>query len=192
MKLLPLLLLPFLFVCCKNKRKATEEEVHPFPAVAFIKGQVRSFDSSMLSFSRIEQFSDGRADTTPLTREDFRAVARPFLDLPDITQEKWRNMYTESRDFDPVTQYFVFDYVARDPDAPLQRQQVYIDPAQGDSGTVNTVIVDLYDNRKGVVVHRNLYWKAGSHFQVAEDAPGPGGKDTVHRTRVVWNDFTRN
>ncbi|GAA4322029.1 hypothetical protein [Flaviaesturariibacter amylovorans] len=192
MKLFPLLLLPLLLVCCKNKRKATQEEVHPFPAVAFLKGQVREFDSSMLSFTRIDQHAGGRSDTMPITREDFRRAAAPFLELPDITQEKWRSMYTESRDFDPVTQYVVFDYVARDPDAPLQRQQVYIDPQVGDSGKVNTVIVDLYENRKGTVVHRNLYWKARSHFQVAEDAPGPGGKDTVHRTRVEWNDFTRN
>ncbi|RYY90593.1 MAG: hypothetical protein EOO15_02000 [Chitinophagaceae bacterium] len=182
--------LTLLLVACADKKEKEEAgtSTEPFQALAFIKSQVRDVDTSLYSIRKVVHF-DGRSDTTVLTREQFREEARPFLNLPDIASKSLRDGYKEENMYDETLSKVVLFYTAKDPEAPLQREQVIIDPDQG-GGLVKMMVFDYYEKQGGYTVHRNLVWANNDHFQVSESLPGPGGTERVRKTEVIWNDFT--
>ncbi|TCJ14271.1 hypothetical protein EPD60_09730 [Flaviaesturariibacter flavus] len=189
MKFWLLLALPLLALSCKGKEENTDES-GTFPVLSFIKSQVRDVDTSLYAINKIVTF-EGRSDTTPLHRSQFREEAAPFLALPDITTRKWRDDYTETKLYDETLKRVVLFYTAKDPEAPIQREQVLIDPDKGAGGEVSTIIVDLYEEKNGGSSHKNLMWDVNQQFQITESLPGPGGTERIRHTRVVWNDFSR-
>jgi len=183
-----LLLLPLLICCNSGEKSQDGEQTENFPALSFLQGQVRHVDTSLYHIVKV--VSEGnRSDTSIITREQFRKEAAPFLELPDITKGKWKNEYTESKLYDEALEKVVLFYTAKDPEAPVQRQQVIIDPNQGTSGLVTTLIFDHYESRDGYSYHRNMLWEVNQYFQISENRPGPGGREIIRRTRVFWNDF---
>ncbi|RYD98903.1 MAG: hypothetical protein EOP50_04635 [Sphingobacteriales bacterium] len=180
-------LLALSLLACKDKEGSSEEETGSFPALAFIQSQVRDVDTSLYHIHKIVE-DGGHADTTSISREQFRKEAQPFLQLPDINKSSLRDEYSESKYFDETLQNVVYFYTAKDPEADLQREQVFIDPNEG-GGLVKKIIIDLFENRNGFSAHRNLIWTSNSHFQISENAPGPGGTERIRRTRIIWNDF---
>jgi hypothetical protein len=190
MKYWLLLALPVLCLSCKEKEKESDE-TGTFPVLSFIQSQVRDVDTSLYTINKIVTFNN-RSDTTPIHRDQFRNEAAPFLNLPDLTAKKWRNEYTESKIYDESLKKVVLFYTAKDPEAPIQREQVLIDPDKGTSGQVSTIIIDYYEGKGGESNHKNLMWEVNSQFQITESIPGPGGTERIRRTRVVWNDFPSN
>ncbi|RYZ24355.1 MAG: hypothetical protein EOO16_01315 [Chitinophagaceae bacterium] len=189
MKFWLLLALPLSVLSCKEKEESPDES-GTFPVLSFIKSQVRDVDTSLYTISKIVTF-ENRSDTTPLHRSQFRQEAQPFLSLPDITSRKWKDDYTETKLYDESLKRVVLFYTAKDPEAPIQREQVLIDPDKGTSGEVSTIIVDLYEEKNGGSFHKNLMWEVNHQFMITESLPGPGGSERIRRTRVVWNDFSR-
>jgi hypothetical protein len=190
MKYWLLLAFPILLFSCKDKSKGTGE-TGTFPALSFIKSQVRDVDTSLNAITKIVTFNN-RTDSTPIHRNQFRAEAAPFLNLPDISSRQLRDDYTETKLYDETLKQVVFFYTAKDPEAAIQREQVLIDPDKGSSGAVNTIIIDYYEDKNGESTHKNLMWEVNHQFQISESVPGPGGTERIRRTRVVWNDFTSN
>jgi hypothetical protein len=186
-----LLALPLVCLSCKGKEEKESEESGTFPALSFIQSQVRDVDTSLYSISKIVSF-ENRSDTTPIHRDQFRKEADIFLKLPDISSKKWRDSYTETKLYDESLKKVVLFYTAKDPEAPIQREQVLIDPDKGTSGEVSTIIVDLYEEQNGAGNHKNLMWEVNHQFQITESLPGPGGTERIRRTRVTWNDFPSN
>ncbi|RYY40170.1 MAG: hypothetical protein EOO08_07490 [Chitinophagaceae bacterium] len=181
-----------LLVACGDKKeeKADGTSTEPFQAIAFIRSQVRDVDTSLYQIRKVVSF-DGKADTSVITREQFRQEAAPFLTLPDVASKDLRDDYKEENLYDETLKKVVLFYTAKDPEAALQREQVIIDPDQG-GGLVKTMIFDFYDKQGGYIVHRNLVWANNDHFSVSESLPGPGGTERIRRTTVSWNDFTRD
>jgi hypothetical protein len=190
MKYWLLLAFPLLCFSCKEKEPDSDES-GSFPTLSFIQSQVRDVDTSLYTISKIVTFN-GRSDTTPLHRDLFRTEAAPFLNLPDISSKKWKGDYTETKLYDESLKRVVLFYTAKDPEAPIQREQVLIDPDKGAGGEVSTIIVDLYEEQNGSSNHKNLMWEVNQQFQITESIPGPGGTERIRRTRVVWNDFPSN
>ncbi|GAB4094088.1 hypothetical protein [Flaviaesturariibacter terrae] len=179
-------LLSLLFLSCKDK-KDPAADTQSFPALSFIRSQVRDVDTSLYHIRKISE-EPGHSDTTVISREEFRKEAAPFLNMPDISSDELRDDYTENKYFDETLNKVVLFYTAKNAEAPLQRQQVYIDPDEG-GGLVKTIIIDIYENKNGFSAHRNLIWSSNSHFQISENYPGPGGTERIRRTKVFWNDF---
>ncbi|TCZ73498.1 hypothetical protein [Flaviaesturariibacter aridisoli] len=178
-----------LLVACRDrKEEPAPDNSEPFKALSFIKSQVRDVDTGLYNIRKIVHFN-GRSDTSSISREQFRREAAPFLQLPDIASPDQRKGYTEQNLFDETLNRVVLFYTAKDPEAPLQRQQVLIDPNEG-GGLVKTLIFDYYEKQGDYSVHRNLVWTTNDHFQISESVPGPGGTERIRRTEVLWNDFT--
>src|SRR5262245_9203094 len=77
---------------CKHK----QEKNDVFPAIDFIKAQVASVDTSVYRIIKLVPLTDSTYDTTYVKREDFKNLAKDFLETPDISK-KFGGKYTEER-----------------------------------------------------------------------------------------------
>jgi hypothetical protein len=168
----------FLFLaCCKGKKEEPTEKAGSFPVLSFIKSQVAHIDTSLYSITKIVTV-DSTSDTTYLKREEFRKEAKDFLELPDIATEI--EDYTEEKSFDPLLNQAVLVYTAKEDDASIKKEQVYIEPDNGEGDKVKTFIIDqVLDGSAS----KTLVWNVDSHFQVISRS-GSDGKTTI--TKVIW------
>lgn len=182
-----LLLLPFA-ISCKNKKKE-ESEAGSFPVLSFIRSQVAQVDTSLFSIRKVVQV-DGTADTSYIKREDFKNAASDFLNLPDISQKKWRNDYTETKSFDPLLNKAVLTYTAKNPEAAIRKEQVFIQPGNGEEDRVTTIIIDQLLQNGDSTVQKNLIWQVNNHFQIAISTQKNKAPEKIKTIKVFWNDFT--
>jgi hypothetical protein len=186
MKKWAFVILPFL-VCCKSKKNQAEEN-GSFPVLSFIQSQVAHVDSSLYSIMKIETV-DSTHDTSYIRREDFRKAANDFLSLPDIASKKWKDDYVESRQFDQDLGLVVLEYTPKDDKAEIRREQVYIQPGNGEEDKVERIIIDKVFREGNTVIHKNMLWKVDSHFQVATSTEKPGSAEQIKTVRVTWKDY---
>ena len=77
------------FITCKQKKKAKPENERFFPVLSFIKSQVAQVDTSLFSIRKITYIDSIRADTVYYPREQFRELAKDFLNIPDLADSKY-------------------------------------------------------------------------------------------------------
>ena len=82
-----------LIVACKEKEAEPKKEF--ISILSYINNQVADVDTSLYSIIRLDFIDSTRTDTTYIRREDFRALAKDFLSLPDIADKKNRKDYKE-------------------------------------------------------------------------------------------------
>src|SRR5215510_1697352 len=82
------------FSGCKSKDEQKKEAF--FPILSFIKSQVAHVDTSLYQITRLTSV-DSTWDTVYIKREDFRAYAQDFLELPDLADKEFANKYEESK-----------------------------------------------------------------------------------------------
>ena len=172
-------LLCIFLVCCKGKKEEPTEKAGSFPVLSFIQSQVAHVDTSLYSIIKVVTV-DSTSDTTYIKREDFRKEAKDFLDLPDIATKKTMDDYTEEKSFDPLLNQAVLVYTAKEEDAPVKKEQVYIEPDSGEGDKVKTFIID-HVSKDGI--SKTLVWNVDSHFQIISRS-GSNGKATI--TKVIW------
>jgi hypothetical protein len=184
MKAWPFLLLTLL-VCCKSKKK--EEPSGSFPVLPYIQSQVAQVDTSLFNIMKVVTV-DSTSDTTYIRREDFRKAAQDFLSLPDISSPRISDGYTEDKSYDQLLELAVLTYTPKADDKnvddkPVRKEQVFIEPGNGEPDLVKKLIIDVVD--KGGM-QKNLIWNVGSNFQVVSATTGPDGREKLVTTRVSW------
>jgi hypothetical protein len=90
--------LVFLLIACKDKESKTEEEATFFPIKSYLLSQAAQIDTSVYAIRKITTVNS-KSDTVYIRREDFRTVAKDFLELPDISAKKWKQDYQETKQF---------------------------------------------------------------------------------------------
>src|ERR1044071_495268 len=95
-----LLLFCLLIVSCKQKNQSDGNKETFFPLLSFIKSQVAQIDTSLYSIKKIISIDSIHSDTVFVPREEFRNLAKDFLDLPDLTEKKFKDRYIEEKLFD--------------------------------------------------------------------------------------------
>src|SRR5678815_3971900 len=85
-----LLLAIFFYCSCKQKKNDA------FPAIDFIKGQVADVDTSVYRILKLVSLTDSTYDTTYVKREDFKILAKDFLETQNISKT-FGGKYTEER-----------------------------------------------------------------------------------------------
>lgn len=174
-------LLTILLVSCKGKKEDPAEKGGSFPVLSFIQSQVAHVDTSLYSITKIITV-DSTSDTSYIKREDFRREAQEFLELPDIAAKKLVDDYTEEKTFDPLLNQAVLVYTAKEEDAAVRKEQVYIEPDSGDGDKVKTFIID----REAEGGSKTLVWNVDSYFQIINRVAGADGRETIKVTKVVW------
>lgn len=175
-----------LLFACKQKQKGPEKKY--ISAVSIIKEEVAHVDTSLYSIMRVDFKDSLHSDTTYIRREEFRAEAKDFLDIPDLYDQKVARRYKESILRDATINKVVITYTPEDPAAEeMQKQELLITPgAIGDK--VSTVIIIRSIVNRDSSVQKNMLWQMGKYFQVTTIRQLPGQSQTINTTRVTWNE----
>lgn len=186
------LLSTFIILSCKNKKANNEEhDTEPsfFPVASFIKSQVAHVDSSVYRIIKIAR-KDSTADTTYLKREEFREAAKDFLSIPDISSDRLKEEYTETKLFDEDLKQVVLNYMPKEPDKEITRQEVMIQPSnEGDR--VKSIFIDRINSNEDSSVHKILFWQVDKRFRTVTITQAPNKPEKKETIEVIWNDFQR-
>ena len=181
---LPALLL--LLLSCKSKEKTKDESF--FPVLSFIKGQVNHVDTSLYQIMKLNIIDSSRVDTEYVRREDFRELAKDFLEIPDLADPTYSKRFQEERILDNNLGRILMIYLPTDREKEtVQRQEVLVTPDEG-IGKMNSVIINYYSNTKDSSVEKKMLWRVDQSFQVTTITQKPGMPESITTTKVVWNE----
>ncbi len=177
----------FLFSSGCRSKSPGEKKSH-FPALSFIQSQVAHVDTSLFSIMRIDYGDSSDADTSYIRREEFRAAAKDFLEIPDLTTSALSKRFTEQSNYDETLgRVMLTSYPVDKEKEVLQRQEVLITPsAAGDK--VNSIFIDLLFQNRDSVVQKRLLWRVDQSFQVSAIRQKPGQPEIITTTKVIWNE----
>lgn len=184
-KWLLLTLLPFAFSCqSKSKEEASDTEPY-FPIKSYIESQIAHVDTSLYNIRRIET-QNNRSDTTVIRREDFKAQAKDFLEIPDITKNKWKDDYIETKLFDEALQSAVISYAPKEADAEVRRQEVIIKPNANEGDQVKTIFIDRTFEEGSSTVQQKMLWEVNKWFRIVTITQKPNQPEQIKTVQVIW------
>lgn len=183
--LLPLLFL-LCFAACKRKEKNTGENF--FPVLSYIQSQVKDIDTSLYQIRKLVYVDSLRTDTIFLHRDKFRAEAKDFLGIPDISSSEYQKRYREEKQVDETLNRVLLIYTPVNPQKEIiQREEVLIKPdPSGDK--VTNIIINSLINTKDSLVEKKMLWKVGQSFLVTATRQLPGQAETTSTIKVIWNE----
>jgi hypothetical protein len=176
----------FIFNACKGKEKKTEKNSF-ISALSIIEGQIKEVDTSFYTIIKVNYRDSITRDTEYIPRENFRLVAKDFLDITDLSSER----FTEENIPGPTEKYSTISYKPIDPaKEEIQRIDFIIDPDPGETGksVVKSIYIDKGISNKDSSVQKKLLWQMDKSFQVTTIRQLPGKPETNSTYSVSWND----
>ena len=173
---------------CKQKKK--ENVKHFISVLSLIKKQVAHVDTSLYAIMKVVYKDSLHSDTTYIPREKFAEIAREFLDIPDLANEKVAARYKE----DPVTHdemlnRVIITYLPLNPEKEeVKRQEILATPIPGEDAKVNNIIIIREINNRDSFVQKKMLWQMDKSFQVVTTSQQPGKPEIIITTRVSWNE----
>jgi hypothetical protein len=182
------LALSILVAGCQNQDENKPEPPKHFPVVSFIKSQVAHVDTSLYPIIRINVNPEGPNDTSFHKREEFRSLAKDFMDLPDITDKKMSKRFTKESRYDESLGRLIITMLPVNPaKEEIQREEVLIKPdPSGDR--VMSIIIDYSKSNRDSAVQKRLLWIVDESFQVSTIKQLKAQPEMVNTFRVVWNE----
>ena len=172
------------YIGCKQKKNDV------FPALDFVKAQIANVDTSVYSIVKLVPKTDSTYDTTYVKREEFRQLAKDFLETPDISKTLG-GKYTEERMMNNDLGLAVFIATPKDADLEVRRQEVRIEPGTPDDNPPNDKIKSIYlervKNDKDSSVTKRMTWYADRKFQIVTITEKPNAAEKTSVMEVVWN-----
>lgn len=171
---------------CKQKEKSNEEKF--FPVLSFIQGQVAAIDTSLYNIRKLVYIDSLRTDTIYIPREQFRAEAKDFLSIPDISSSKYSDRYTEDKQIDETIDRVLLTYLPVKPEKEeIQRQEVLIKQSPS-ANTVTNIIINRILDTKDSMVQKKLLWNVNRNFQVVTTKQLKGQPETTSTVEVIWGE----
>ena len=172
-----------LLLSCSHKKKEGF-----FSVLSYIRSQVAEVDTSLYPIIKITWLDSTHTDTQYIKREEFRGLAKDFLEIPDLTEKKYQSLYTEEKFFDQGLNRVVFTCKPDKTDtAIIQQQETQVAPdPSGDK--VKSFFIDIPLANKDSLVEKKMLWKVDKSFQVATLIQKPGQPQTTSIMKVAWNE----
>ena len=142
-------------------------------------------DTTLNSIQKIVT-QNGIADTSFISRQEFRGHAQDFLSLPDLSSAKFKDAYTETELFDQELKSVVLNYTPKEEGQEIQRQEVIIEPNEQSGDKVKTIYIDQLLNAQGASVQKRLTWGVDQYFQVVTITKKEGVPEGVKIVRLSW------
>lgn len=177
-----------LLLSCKNKKQEAEEDTNFFPVLSFIKSQVAHVDTSVYRIIKVTKL-DSLSDTIFIKREDFKAAAKDFLDLPDISSDKLKDDYKETKLYDQDLEQVVLNYMPKEGNEEITRQEVLIKPSP-DGDKVQSIFINRSIQKGDSTVNKILFWEVDKKFRVVTTIQKPEAPEKTKVEEVIWNDFS--
>ncbi len=183
------LLFPFMLAVSACKSKKEEPEKKFVSVLSLIESQVAQVDTSLYSIIKIEQKDSLPADTTYIRREEFRAAAKDFLSIPDLSDKKVAKRYKEETLFDETINRVVITYTPQNPDKEeIQKQELLVKPNAATGDKVNNIIINRVISNRDSFMKQNMLWRMDKSFQVATIIQKPGKPEKTTTVKVTWNE----
>lgn len=173
---------------CKSK-KENENNKSFFPVLSFIKSQVAEVDTSVYPILKIVTMNSS-PDTVYIKREEFRHYANDFLTMPDISAKKWNDDYQETKLYDEDLKRVILNYMPKDVNQEIRRQEVMIEPGQQSEDKVRTIIIERVVTNEDSTVQKNMLWQVDKHFQVVTVTTKKNQPEKIEKLKVIWNKFS--
>jgi hypothetical protein len=173
---------------CKSKKKARagEEPKDFISAVSIIKKDIADVDTSIYSILKIET-RNGVTDTVAVPREDFAKYARDFTETPDITSDDLKDDYTESSDFDTLTNKVNISYTTKEPDHEVKNQILNIIPVSGGAESlVETIYIYRVIENDDSIIEKKMTWETGKWFQIVTITQKENAPEDIRKVKLMW------
>lgn len=179
--------LPLAFSCqSKPKEEASDAEPY-FPIKSYIESQIAHVDTSLYTIQRIET-QNNQSDTTVIRREDFKEQAKDFLEIPDLTKNKWKDDFREEKRFDEDLQSAIISYWPKEEDAEVRRQEVIIKPNAAEGDQVKTIFIDRAFEDGSSTVQQRLLWEVNKWFRITTITQKPNQPEQIKTVQVIWRE----
>jgi hypothetical protein len=176
-----------LLPACKSKPK--EEPKKFISVLSLIEKQVAHVDTSLYSIRKIVTVDTLPGDTTYIPREDFRAAAKDFLEIPDLSNPKVAKRYKEDNRYDELLNRVIISYTPLSPEKEeIQKQEILVTPNIATGDKVNNIIIErIISNRDGFL-EKKMLWQTDRNFLITTTTQKPGEPEKVTVTKVIWNE----
>lgn len=174
---------------CKEKPK--EEEKKFISVLSLIEKQAAHIDTSLYPITKFVYTDSSHIDTFYIKREDFRAAAKDFLDIPDLSLPKVAKKYKEETMYDEMLNRVTITYSPiKDEEVEIKQQQLQVIPNIATGDQVNNIfIIKVINNRDGFL-EKKMLWRMDKSFQVVTTTQEPGKPPVTITTKVTWNEDT--
>ncbi|HEY2722106.1 MAG TPA: hypothetical protein VGI82_10300 [Chitinophagaceae bacterium] len=179
-----ILFIALVYANCKHKKNDVS------PAIDFIKGQIRSIDSSVDPIIELASRTDSTYDTTNLNREQFNDLAKEFSEAPDISK-KFGGKYKEERMVDNDLGQAIFISTTDDKNLEIQRQEIRVTPDEPFS-KINSVYLEKFKNTPDSSMIKRMTWYADWKFQIVTLTQKKDGAENTSIVEVIWKDKKDN
>jgi hypothetical protein len=173
---------------CKQKKK--EETKEPFfPVISFLQSQVANIDTSLYSIRKINILDSAHSDTIYVKRDEFRGLAKEFLELPDLMSKKYKDRFTEEKQYDESMNTVIIRYIPKDPEKEeIQKEEVLIAPNIATGDQVKNIIIEKVISNKDGYLQKFFLWRVDKSFQITTTTQKPGEPEMTSTMKVSWNE----
>jgi len=175
-----LLFAGFLYCSCKQKKNDV------FPAISFIKSQIAAVDSSVYPIIKLVPRTDSTYDTVYVKKEDFKTLAKDFLETPDISKE-FGGKYIEERMMNNELGLVVFIATPKKEDLEVRRQEVRIVP-DPPNDKINSIYIERFKSNEDSSIMKRMTWYTDKKFQIITIIQKKNGEEKTSVMDVIWND----
>jgi hypothetical protein len=189
MKKHPALVLALLALAsCKEKEKTPDTAYISVPSL--IRSQVAHVDTSLYSIEKYVVTDTLKPDTSYIPREGFRAEAKAFLDLPDLSDPRVAKRFREEpARYDESLDRVMITYLPKDSiNEEFKSIELIISPNVATGDKVRNILVKRVIGNRDGFMQKNMIWIMDRSFQVTEISQEPGQPEKTTTTRVVWNE----
>ena len=189
MKIYLFLLSGFILAIPSCKPKAKEEEKKFISVLSLIEKQVAHVDTSLYAITKIVYKDSLHIDTYYIKREEFRSVAKEFLDIPDLSEKKVAKKYKEETRYDELLNRVIITYTPiNTDDVEIKKQELQVTPNTATGDQVNNIIINRVINNRDGFLQKDMLWRMDKSFQVVTTSRQPGEPEIITTTKVTWNE----
>lgn len=168
---------------CKGKQKNDF-----LPVKSFVQSQVRHVDTSLYEIIKAEKSgSDSTWDTSYVKRENFRSLAKDFLDIPDLTDFSLGKKYKEDKMFDEQLNRVIITYTPTKDGQEILKEELIVGPGDSAFDKMRSIIIEKIKDFKDSSIHQHLLWQTDEKFQVVTVVEKKGQPVSTKTTEVTWN-----
>ncbi len=179
-----------LFASCKGKEKGEPKKF--ISVLSLIEKQVAHIDTSLYAITKVVTKDSLHSDTFYISRENFRAEAKDFLDIPDLSVQKIAKRYNEETRFDELLNRVIITYTPQKPDKEvIQKQEILVTPNIATGDKVNNIIIESVKSDRNGFLEKKMLWQLDHSFLITTTTQKPGEPEIVTTTRVTWNDHSQ-
>lgn len=172
---------------CHSKKKEPEKKF--VSVLSLIESQVAHVDTSLYSIIKTVNTDSLQADTVYIPREEFRAAAKDFLSIPDLSDQKVAKRFKEETMYDQTINRVIITYTPENPaKEEIQKQELLVTPNAANGDKVNTIIINQVISNRDGFMQKNMLWQMDKSFQVVTTLQKPGNPEKITTVKVTWNE----